>query len=106
MADLSGTSTRHAEAGALAMHADLSEPAGALIVPEGPAIAGVQPLHMGAHAVDRACLATNGHRAVGAHFRGPSLLRVEQGRARLQQAGVDQADEGDARFGTLAMHQL
>ena len=74
----------------------------ALVVPEGPAVAGVQPLHLGADLVDRTGAVADRQRAVGAHLGGPALLGVIEHGAGLHQAGVDQADEGDARLGALA----
>ncbi len=72
-----------------AQNIDRLEPALSLVMPEGPAVAGERPLHMGADLVDRALGAGAGDRAVGADLslvpRTPdrrALCRVRSAQAR------------------------
>src|SRR5689334_17784241 len=77
----------------------------ALDVPEHPAVAARRVLQRLADAVDRARLSPAGDRAVGAHGRLPAPLLVEDLGARLEQAGLDQLAERNARCIPAALHR-
>ena len=76
----SGIRCRQFRAHLLAQHVDRHQRAFDLELPEGPAIAGIQPLHMRAHLMDRAGGIGAGQGAVGAHLGG--LMRCADRTAR------------------------
>src|SRR3546814_7968130 len=65
-------------------------------VPEGPAVAAGRALGGSADLVDRALLAVERDRGVGADFRLPTALGVGKDRARFDHACFEQRAEGDA----------
>src|SRR5579883_2545988 len=76
---------------------DEHERALAFHVPEGPAVAGFQPLRKRADAMDRANGIAKRDGAVGAHQRLVAALGIEQVRARRDHAALDQRRERHAR---------
>ena len=86
----------------LTQHIDRRQRAvGQFEVPEGPAVARIEPLHMGTDAMDRAARIGTDEAAVGAHLGPVTLLRALQHRARRQQSALDHPAKGNARFGAL-----
>ena len=76
---------------------DRGEPLAGLDMPEGPAVAGFQPLRDRAHAMDRADLLAEHDRAVGAHQHLVALFGVHQIDAGRDQAALDQRGERHPR---------
>src|SRR6188474_3770472 len=68
-----------------------------LDMPEGPAVAGVEPLRERADAMDGAYFFAERDRAVRAHQRLVPLLGVDELRARRHEAAIDQRLERHAR---------
>src|SRR5262245_50244537 len=66
-------------------------------MPEGPAVAGFEPLCDGANAVDRADCSAERDGAVGAHQCSRTALGVDETRARRDETALDQRRERDAR---------
>src|SRR5690606_10680980 len=89
---------RHPLPRQLAQFVDRTQGAAVLEMPEAPAIAGVEILHGGAHAVDRAGLRADADRAVSAHAGAPAPIAVVQFHARLHEACLEEGKEGDARL--------
>src|SRR5690606_14142063 len=77
-----------------------------LVVPECPAIAGLEVLQKRADLVDRTCDIAAGKRAISTHLRAPATTRIIKLCARLQQTSVDEADKCDAWLGTLSGQHL
>src|SRR5690606_20309862 len=73
-------------------------------MPEGPAVAGVKPLHFRAEPVDGTGLATGGERSVGADDGAPAAPGIGQHLAGLYETAFDQRVEGDTRLCLLAGH--
>ena len=82
------------------------QPAIAFIVPERPAVAGVEPLHLGADPVDRAGAVADRERAVGPHPRRPALAGIDRARCRASSAPASirltKATRGSARLPVIA----
>src|SRR5690348_3076508 len=66
-------------------------------MPEGPAVAGLEPLCQCADPVDRANGPTESDGAVGTHQRRMTALGVDKARASRDEATLDECGEGDPR---------
>src|SRR5262245_64134431 len=99
----SGPVARQLGAELLTQEVDRDEPAAAPDMPEGPAIAGLGALDMGADLVDRAGGIAAGNGAVGADAGGMALQRIAEDLARGDVAALDQHAEGDACLGAFAL---
>ena len=68
-----------------------SQSALALDMPEGPPVAGGQPLHQRADLVDRSDSRASGERAIGSHQSAMAPRRVDQSFAWARKASFDDA---------------
>src|SRR5689334_5937616 len=82
----------------LAKNVDGDQRAALLEVPEGPAVAGIQSLHMCRDAVDRTGGIGADQSAISAHSGGISAIRAHQDDAGFQESAFHQRAERNARF--------
>src|SRR5262245_29835806 len=72
-----------------------------LEMPEGPAVAGVEALHVSRDAMNRTGPIGTDERAISADFGTVTAARSRQHSARLEQSAFDQCAERNARLGFL-----
>src|ERR1700726_4622652 len=89
-----------------AQRVDRGEPAPGLHVPEGPAVAGFEPLRDRADAVDRADHVAERDRAVRAHQGGVASSPGEEPRAGSDEPALDERRERNARRFARGLERL